>query len=289
LTACNLQESHIDVDFSCSDDLHLLGGSATRPSRPGKLLKYFWFAPAVLLACACWRAQAQTPQQPAAPTPEQVHQSVERVRADPLLSHTEIRKTLRLKKRNSPKKPASADDETSYGLQWLLAFAAWVAQTLRLAIWVLGALAAAWLLLGLRRWLRVRGPVRPGVHAPPPSHVQSLDIRPESLPSDIGAAAARLWQRGEQRAALSLLYRGALSRLVHAHALPIRAASTEGECLALASQRLDAPRAAFFARLVGVWLPAVYGARMPEAQQALGLCHEFDAHLAPEAPGGGTR
>jgi hypothetical protein len=80
---------------------------------------------------------------------------------------------------------------------------------------------------------------------------------------------------------LSLLYRGALSRLVHVHALPIRAANTEGECVALAHDRLDAPRAAFFARLVGVWLPAVYGGRMPEAAQALGLCDEFDRQLTP--------
>ena len=48
-----------------------------------------------------------------------------------------------------------------------------------------------------------------------PTHVRDLDIRPESLPDDIGAAARALWDRGEHRAALALLYRGLLSRLAH--------------------------------------------------------------------------
>jgi hypothetical protein len=230
-----------------------------------------------LLACACGCAHAQTP---AAPTREQVQQAVERVRADPLLGHTETHKTLRLKKRDPEKTP-----EKSSGWNWkqLLDLMAWVAATLRLMIWVFGALVVALVLLRIGRWMRARGAMEPQARAALPSHVQSLDIRPESLPGAIGAAAAVLWQRGEQRAALSLLYRGALSRLVHAHALPIRAASTEGECLALASQRLDAPRADFFGRLVGVWLPAVYGAHMPQAAQALSLCREFDLQLTPVA------
>jgi hypothetical protein len=60
--------------------------------------------------------------------------------------------------------------------------------------------------------------------------------------------------------------------------VPIRAASTEGECVALARARLDAERGTFFARLVSAWQLAVYGARLPDAQQALALCRDFDAH-----------
>jgi hypothetical protein len=112
-----------------------------------------------------------------------------------------------------------------------------------------------------------------------PSHVQSLDIRPESLPVQIGEAAAALWQRGDYRAALSLLYRGALSRLVHEHGVPIRAASTEGECVALAGRRLAPASGEFFARLVQAWQVAVYGARLPVAEQALALCRDFDTCL----------
>jgi hypothetical protein len=118
--------------------------------------------------------------------------------------------------------------------------------------------------------------------------VRELDIRPESLPDDVGAAAAALWKRGEHRAALSLLYRGALSRLVHDHAVPIRAATTEGECLELARRALDADRGEFFTRLVRAWQLAVYGARLPEDADALALCRDFALHLraAPQAEAG---
>jgi len=226
----------------------------------------------LLLAGAAW---AEAP--PAAPTVEQVQQAVKQVRADPLLGHTENHKALRFK----PREGKGWDWDFGDKLDWLVALMAWGARALRVLLWVLGAALVVFVLLRLRRWMRVRGAIVRGADTPLPSHVQSLDIRPESLPDVIGAAAAALWQGGQQRAALSLLYRGALSRLVHVYALPIRAASTEGECLGLAQDRLDAPRAAFFARLVGVWLPAVYGMRMPEAEQALDLCRAFDLHLTP--------
>ena len=43
---------------------------------------------------------------------------------------------------------------------------------------------------------------------------------------------------------------GLLSRLVHVHGVPIRASSTEGDCLALARPRLAEPSARYAARLV---------------------------------------
>jgi hypothetical protein len=113
--------------------------------------------------------------------------------------------------------------------------------------------------------------------------VRDLDIRPQSLPDDVPAAVRALWQRGESRAALSLLYRGALSRLVHDHGVPVRAASTEGECATLASRHLDAERGAFVARLIGLWQVAVYGARLPEGAAVLAVCDEFNARLPRRA------
>jgi hypothetical protein len=251
---------------------------------------------ALLLAGAALCAHAQTPATPASSAEsasrEQVHQAVGRVRADPLLGGTETRKTWQFKKRES--KPWLDGKDWDWGnwdglanaLRWLADAMKWIPRSLRVLMWALGVAVVVFVLLRLRRWVRVRGPAEPRARAAPPSHVQSLDIRPESLPEAIGAAAAALWRSGQQRAALSLLYRGALSRLVHTHALPIRAASTEGECVALASAQLDGPRAGFFARLVLVWQRAVYGAHMPEDGQALGLCDEFDQRLTAAAPRG---
>jgi hypothetical protein len=95
------------------------------------------------------------------------------------------------------------------------------------------------------------------------------------LPDDVGAAAAALWTSGEHRAALALLYRGLLSRLVHVHGVPIRDSSTEGDCLALAAPRVSAARNSYAARLVRVWQGAVYGTEHPSSETVLALCGEF--------------
>jgi hypothetical protein len=61
--------------------------------------------------------------------------------------------------------------------------------------------------------------------------------------------------------------------------VPVRAASTEGECATLAAQHLDAERGAFVARLIGLWQLAVYGARLPDASAVLAVCDEFNTRL----------
>ena len=70
-----------------------------------------------------------------------------------------------------------------------------------------------------------------------------------------------------------------LDEQLHEHELPVRASSTEGECSALAARHLDAGRAAFVARLVGLWQLAVYGAHLPESSAVLAVCEQFDAQL----------
>jgi hypothetical protein len=100
-----------------------------------------------------------------------------------------------------------------------------------------------------------------------PTHVRDLDIRPESLPDDVGGAALELWERGEHRAALALLYRGVLSRLAHLHAVPIRDSTTEGDCLALAAIHLPAAAASYAERSIRVWQRAVYGNAEPTADE----------------------
>jgi uncharacterized protein DUF4129 len=158
---------------------------------------------------------------------------------------------------------------------WLRGLFGWIAASGRLLVWVLGALAAVLLVVYIARLLRTRGVPHMPKKFVAPSHVRDLDIRPESLPEDIGAAGLELWRRGEQRAALALLYRGMLSRLVHAYSVPIRASSTEGECLALAQAQLEEPSARYALRVVETWAAAVYGARPPAAGVVEALCGEF--------------
>lgn len=209
-----------------------------------------------------------------APTPQQVRDATEAVHADPDLHGLKADRELRFKNRDQSK-----EQDRSVDPRWLRDFTRWFSEAGRWLVWLGMAALAALLIVYLRRWVAVRGDAEGGRALTLPSHVRDLDIRPESLPDDLPRAVRALWQRGESRAALSLLYRGALSRLVHDHAVPVRAASTEGECATLAARHLDADRGAFVARLIGLWQLAVYGARLPDASAVLAVCDEFDSRL----------
>ena len=199
------------------------------------------------------------------------------VRADDDLGGLRKQRTWRFRDRNAPSEPPTPAP------QWLRELARWLAESGRWLIWLLIAAAAVALLVTARRWLLVQGAAIGARGAPLPSHVRELDIRPESLPADIGAAVRALWLAGERRAALSLLYRGALSRLVHSYAVPIGDASTEGDCVQLARAALPAPRSEFVSALVQAWQLAVYGDRPLASEHVLRLCADFD-RLLPTAP-----
>lgn len=253
--------------------------------------------PSLLLACAL-QAHAQArpeelasspPAEPAvagaaaasavaasAPSRATIEAALAQVRQDPDLVATRKAQRLRFKFWNEPEAEERKKDPSP---EWLVGFAKWLSASGRVLVWVLGAALVGLLLVSLRRWLRWRAEAGPATMQQLPSHVRDLDIRPDSLPADVGAAARALWQRGDERGALSLLYRGALSRLVHRHRVAIRAASTEGDCLRLAAGVLPREPAAYFARLVGAWQLAVYAARRPQDADVIGLCTDFDGQL----------
>ncbi|HEX6706756.1 MAG TPA: DUF4129 domain-containing protein [Albitalea sp.] len=230
---------------------------------------------AALLACALLGAAPALAAE--GPGAAQVQAAVDAVRADPQLAGKRTERTLRWKPA-APAARASAPAPAA-SAPWLQGLALWLSESARVLIWLLGATALAVLAVALRRWIRVRADAAAAAAPALPTHVRELDIRPDSLPADIAAAARTLWLAGEQRAALSLLYRGALSRLVHDHAVPVRAASTESECVALAQGALAGAGGAFVERLVGAWELAVYGARTPQTDGVLALCDQFDTCL----------
>lgn len=228
--------------------------------------------------CLALAGAAAEPEAPAM-SASAVQAAASAVAADPLLPGMDKIKSLRLKRdEEDEEKPKQSD------VNWWRDLLGNISAGLRVAMWLVGAGLLVWVLLRLRDWLQGRSGAG-ALQALPPTHVGTLDIRPESLPGDIGAAARALWQRGEQRAALSLLYRGALSRLVHGHGVPIRAASTERECLALSAQRLPPASLAFLSELVAGWQAVAYARRELPAETLEALCQGFDAQLSAAAAG----
>jgi hypothetical protein len=210
-------------------------------------------------------------------TQQDIDAAIAEVKADPNLAQERTVRTLRWRSDKAAEKERKKPTSRSFG--WLGDFFTFVAETGRVIVWL--ALAVVLALLGVLivRLVREIGPRdRPNAFTAP-THVRDLDIRPESLPDDIGAEAISLWHRGEHRAALALLYRGLLSRLVHIHQIQIRHSSTEGDCLAMARQRLPTMRAEYASLLIRTWQRAVYGAQAPSTPEMESLCNAFAASL----------
>jgi hypothetical protein len=203
----------------------------------------------------------------------------------PTLTGTQSVRELRFKPDSPKPDRPEPRTETPAWLQWLAEFMAWFADAGRWLMWLLLALGLAWLVVRLHRWFGGRDATAADGDAVLPTQVRGLDIRPDSLPDDVGAAAWDLWQRGEARACLGLLYRGALSQLVHGHGVPIRHSSTEGDCLRLAAPRLPEAPLAYLRSLVAVWAESVYAARAPSAEQVRPLCEGFASLRPPVARG----
>lgn len=214
-----------------------------------------------------------------------VDQATAQLRQLPELGVYETQRVLRWKAKQ--REPAKAD---TAGIRWLSDFVRWFGEAGRVLMWALGGLAAVLALRWARQWFVHRPARRPAVKPAASSHVGQLDIRPDRLPEDVAAAAWQAWQgasdAAQRRAALSLLYRGALSHLVHRWGVPIVAASTEQECVALAERcfardaQAGADRLACVAALVAVWQQAVYGLRQPTDTRMHALCVQFKQQLA---------
>ena len=120
--------------------------------------------------------------------------------------------------------------------------------------------------------------LRPRTHTPKMAAAKSvmgLDVTPESLPDDIVSAARAKWEEGDFHGALSLLYRGSLSWLMHHAALPVRDSDTEGDCLRHTLALPDSPSRGYFEKLTVQWIAAAYGSRAPANDIMRALFHDW--------------
>ena len=100
-----------------------------------------------------------------------------------------------------------------------------------------------------------------------------MELAPEKLPADVGAAAAALAREGKLREALGLLYRGALSELVHQRGVRLAASHTEGEAVRLA-------KLPYFSMLVDAWQRCAYASRTPSAGEVERLARDYAGAFA---------
>lgn len=112
------------------------------------------------------------------------------------------------------------------------------------------------------------------------------------LPAQILKAAEEAWQRGEHRAALGLIYRGALVYIIFIRKIFLPESATEGECLRFVRQALtvkhpetetvqphDSSLLADFTFLIGCWQRVAYAHLQIANDTFYGLCERWRSYL----------
>ena len=167
---------------------------------------------------------------------------------------------------------ADPDPSKPRDLSWFVSIGQAFAKVSEVLLWVLAGGLLAYALWWASRMLpQLRAP--PEEPYRPPAALFGMELAPEKLPPDVGAAAAALARAGRLREALGLLYRGALSELVHKRGVRLLASHTEGEVVKLA----DLP---YFALLVEAWRQCAYARRMPAAAQVERLAADYGSAFA---------
>jgi succinate dehydrogenase hydrophobic anchor subunit len=149
-----------------------------------------------------------------------------------------------------------------------------VALFFEVLLWTILFSLLAWLLWRYRDWLnafagRLRMPQVRRYQAP--EQLFGLEVAPQSLPNDIAGEVERLWDE-QPRAALSLLYRALLSRLLHEQQLALKSSDTEGEVLQQVHALQQAELSQFSQTLTRHWQNLAYGHQQPPAALKDELC-----------------
>jgi len=177
------------------------------------------------------------------------------------------REVERWQPRKRPDEPKRESGGNWFGIGYALAKAAEV------LLWIAAAALLAYALWWAARMMPRFGRAALAEPYRPPAALFGMELAPETLPPDVGAAAAALAREGRLREALSLLYRGALSELVHKRSVRLLPSHTEGEAVRMAGLP-------YFASLVQAWQQCAYARRMPAATEVERLANDFKAAFA---------
>lgn len=222
-------------------------------------------------------------------TSDQSRQAAEAILGAPPFRNSETVTRWRLGDPEKTKdKPSEAEQQQSLkdffkALERWQAFKS-IAQIIEVLLWGVVLSVLVLLVWRYRQWLRLfAGRIGLPQRARPeaPSVLFGLELAPETLPDDVASEAERLWDE-QPRAALGLLYRALLSRLLHDFRVPLRDSTTEGEVLARI-ESLENPPLDRFARVLTLqWQALAYGHRTPQAGLKPLLCNEWRSLFGSE-------
>ncbi|MBY6191047.1 DUF4129 domain-containing protein [Microbulbifer agarilyticus] len=228
-------------------------------------------------------------------TPAQAEEQIDEVMADDAFHEKETVRGWRLKD----------FEERKYRFpEWLIAIIEWVeglgwdeeseeteaswipllAGIVEVILWSLALALVAWLIWHCRNYIRQALGLRTYTDNAPaqrPETLFGLDVRGDSLPEDVTAEVLTLWERGQQREAISLLYRASLAHLINRYDCPFQDHHTEAECARLVyeesglNKQITPKLVQLFGRLTQVWQHQAYAHRAPATPLLESLCRDW--------------
>ena len=133
-----------------------------------------------------------------------------------------------------------------------------------------------WMIWKNRHVFRLRGTAMRTHHIAPLARVvMGMAVSPDTLPTDVPAAAWLLWQQGHQQEALGLLYRGSISRVIELGRVEIHESDTESDCVRRVEQAGAAAYPDYFRGITGIWIRLAYAGVSPADSEVQVLCQQW--------------
>ncbi len=153
-------------------------------------------------------------------------------------------------------------------------------------LWLLVAFGILLLIYFRERWIHLfQGKRKIKEEYQSPDVMFGMDVRPESLPENIIDEARKLWQSEQHREALSLLYRGALIRLINQEKVKLQNSHTEGDVLKHASLKLNDKKQTYLKSLTIQWQLIAYAHRLPNETKMQELFSHWTTDFAFDTNG----
>lgn len=153
-----------------------------------------------------------------------------------------------------------------------------IAFVVEFGLWFLAAALLIAIVITSKRWLPYLQRT-PREHKPKSRIVLAgVEVSADTLPEDIPATVLQLWQNGDRRRALSILYRGSVFRAVEKHGVRLPGSATEEACVDAIATQTNAAQADFFRQVVAAWVWCAYGSREPTDATVTTLCGEWALH-----------
>lgn len=149
-------------------------------------------------------------------------------------------------------------------------------------LWTLFAGLVVWLLIKVADQLGM-GRHRPSTSHAIPTHVAGMDIRRQSLPTNLREAVEDALGNNDIRLALSLMLRSALANLLQRYPVALAAGSTEQQCLRQLQATHGEPSAIHYLNtLTRAWITTAWAHRPVDAETVRSLLAHWEQILVEQ-------